>query len=377
MDNIIQHIPDDLKEWASGLSELDVAHILSIVGRAPSRLMDEKQMHDRHQEQMLDQTLAQTLGSANIGILGEQIISQILQEKYIVSNTAKTGHTGDFIITINGIRILIEVKKYTKTVPSTEVKKFYRDIDSNASIGGGIFISLTSKIVGIGKTMHYSHQYVNGEKVPIIFLSLQNMPHDIARNCIFASVDILTTEIEGRCTYIDIADNISHTVNNIDQNLDFLSQCRLSINETQTMFNKQLGKLMQNILSAEINIKNSVDVLKSKVDVLGICAKGSSDIKQVLLPFSLEENMYSMVTILLNAAVTAGNTIDVFNDVVRLSNKKLLVKMTKTTVMVSLQTILTSSLDIGEERWKYDGKTLSLKLTERTLSIILSFIEQW
>jgi hypothetical protein len=360
MNSIIKHIPENLQGWAEKLTETDVANILTIVGSASLSLIAEKSI------------ILPVLASANIGLAGEQEVQNILQERYRILNTAKSGKCGDFVITVNGTRILVEVKKYSKTVPSIEIEKFYRDIDSNSSISGAIMISLTSKIVGITRSMEYTHQYVNGYTVPVIFLSMKDIYDPlIGKECICSAVDILLTETESSNKCINIGESITHAINDIDQNLDFLSQCRLMIHETQTMFNKQLGKLMQQVLSAEINIKNSIKVLKSKVDVVGLdeikcsIADALSDLK-----ISLDTDKHNMLLKLLE-----GKTVSISKtkNIIQTSDKKISVKVTASTLNVSIIINLSKSVDIDGE-WSYNGKILTIELTEKTLQTIIDLI---
>jgi hypothetical protein len=361
MDSIIKLMPVGLKIWAEHLTDENVATILTLVGSAsmtPGTVTN------------VEKEIKPVLTSADIGLAGEQEVEEILQERYRILNTAKSGKCGDFVITVNGVRILIEVKKYSKTVPSLEVDKFYRDIDSNASIGGAVLISLTSKIVGISRSIEHTHQYINGNKIPVMFLSLSDVDPSIAKTCVCSAVDILLAEVDSKNKYIDIGENIVHVVNDIDRNLDFLSQCRLMIHETQAMFNKQLGKLMQQVLSAEINIGNSVRLLKSKVDVVcleDMCSTDAiSDLK-----ISLDTDKYNILSKLLD-----GRTVAVSKsaNTIQTKDKMLSIKVTKSTIKVTIVMKLSKSIDI-DGQWSYNGKALTVELTEKTLQTIMVLLK--
>jgi hypothetical protein len=350
---IIDLIPANLKIWASNLTNKDIAHILTTVGS-------------------VSLNKGGILSSANIGFEGEKEVEDILQERYRIINTAKSGKCGDFVITDNNTKILIEVKKYNKTVPFNEIEKFYRDIDSNSSINGAIMISLTSKIVGINKIMEYTNQYVNGNIVPVIFLSLKDINNkQLSKECICSAVDILLTESDSKNKCIDVGEGIINAVNEIDNNLDFLSQCRLMIHETQSMFNKQLGKLMQQVLSAEINIKKSVKVLKSKVDTI-VLEDDCHSVQYVLsnLKVELEQDKYNLLSkILEDHTVTIAKK----GNIIQTKDKKISINVTKSTIKVSILTKLTESLSI-EDDWSYDGKIVTIVLNEKTINTIMNMI---
>lgn len=372
MESIIKCMPGSLKPWVRDMSAGNIASILTMVGSA-TLYMDDKKQELANQEECSNNPVQPVVASANIGLEGEQEVRNILQERYSIIDTAKSGKCGDFIITVNGTRILVEVKKYSKTVPSMEIEKFYRDIDSNSSVGGAIMISLTSKIVGFNRAMEYTHQYVNGNMVPVIFLSLKGVANQVvAKECVCSAVDILLVESESKNKCVDIGEGIVHAVNDIDRNLDFLSQCRLMIHETQSMFNKQLGKLMQQVLSAEINIKNSIEVLKSKVDVIDIEDTHGHSIKNILsnLKIGLDEDKYNMLSKLLDGRIV---TISKTGNVIQTKDNNISIKVTKSTVKVSIVTKLTKSLEI-DEPWSYNGKVVTIALTEKTLQTIMCMI---
>lgn len=361
MDSIINLMPIGLQEWTKQLTDENIATILTLVGSASTSL---------DLVTNVEKKIEPIITSADIGLAGEQEVEEILQERYRILNTAKSGKCGDFVITVNGVRILIEVKKYSKNVPSLEVDKFYRDIDSNASISGAVLISLTSKIVGISRSIEHTHQYINGNKIPVIFLSLKDLDPSIAKTCVCSAVDILLAEVDSKNKYIGIGENIVHVVNDIDRNLDFLSQCRLMIHETQAMFNKQLGKLMQQVLSAEINIGNSIRFLKSKVDIVCLEDMCSTDAISDL-NISLDTDKYNILSKLLD-----GRTVAVSKpaNTIQTKDKMLSIKVTKSTIKVTIVMKLSKSIEI-DGQWSYNGKALTVELTEKTLHTIMVLLK--
>ena len=366
MEGIIELIPDNLKVWVKNLSNEDISAILTRVGTASICMDDYKTTSDKKD--------SKSLTSACIGLEGEHEIAKILQERYTILNTAKSGKCGDFIVTVNNIRVLIEVKKYSKTVPSAEIDKFYRDIDSNSSISGAIFISMTSKVVGINKSIDYTHHYINGDNIPVLFISLVDMDPQISKTCIYSAVDIILSEIDSKSKYINIGENIAYAVDDIDRNLDFLSQCRLMIHETQSMFNKQLGKLMQQVLSAEINIKNAIRVLKTKVEILEVKDNtGGCSIKDVLSNINVElsSDKYNMVYKILDGRVIIMSK---SRDTLHTTDKKIMVKINKSVIRVSITIELKKSICI-DGQWTYNGKTLTMELTEKSLHTIIDLME--
>lgn len=352
--NILEHVPARLHTWVLTLSEEDIAHILTLVGNTINE--SKKVQHT----------------SSIIGLTGENEVLEILKSKYAVINTAKSGKCGDFIISMNGFHVLVEVKKYSKTVPGLEIEKFYRDIDSNSSICGAIMISLTSRIVGINGNMKYSHQYINGEKIPVIFISLKGIDLGVAKGCVCSAIDILFTEADSKNQCVDINNNISNIVRDIDKNLDYLSQCRLIIHETQAMFNKQLGKVMQQVLSAEININNSVKLLKASVTTTQVDEKSTlSAINNIIASFDLDPAEYNLV---IKVMEKMGETVFVTKNRIKNKKKSAAIIFSKSSIQVSINYSMTETLCLNDA-WTYNGKVLTVKLTEKTLQTILSLIE--
>ena len=86
--------------------------------------------------------------SRNRGLIGEEFVKQELacNPAILVTECGGIRRNGDFVVSIDGIDIMIEVKSYKCTIPTPEVNKFYRDLDSRG-YQYGILLSLDSAIV--------------------------------------------------------------------------------------------------------------------------------------------------------------------------------------------------------------------------------------
>ena len=347
---IIDQLPHDVSSWISSLQPSEVINIFS---DAYSLRTDVKK------------------GSAEIGISGERLVYGILSKKYIVTCTGKTSHTGDFVITVDGMRFIIEVKKYSKSVPSAEIDKLYRDMECSTSVQGGVMISLTSRITSINKTMEHTHQLINGHMTPIVFLTTYDINEvKTIEACIYAAVDILVAECKSKQRYIDIEGDISDTVFDISRHIDDLSRSRHIISETQIIMNKQFMKLIQCITTTEVNIKNSINILQSKIIETQITPIDNKtlindlkikDVKQIILLKSIVAGI--------NISSDSKNTI-------QSDNKKLVIKIKAISILVNISI---SNLDITNVssingKWTYNGKILSVELTENTMQLIIDLI---
>ena len=343
LHKLLNEFPPDVKAWVSSLTDSEIVKLINHIGHMPN---------------VLHQPAEQT--SAVIGLIGEKEVENILTKKYTVSNTAKKGKSGDLLVDTGGCLILVEVKKYTKSVPNTEIDKFYRDIEANASLAGGIMISLSSKIVGKTKTMELeSYSTIHG-KLPLIFISLKQggCPESVIDSCI----EMISYWSKHRSKIINVSDNISNAIDKINNNIDHLSQCRNLIYETQNIVNKQFSKLTQGIMAAEIQIKDSFNTLKSLCTVEDIEYK-TLDLSSVLIEES-HKNMIQTVIYKKNAII--------HNNIIKCQNITFKLGKTGKVLKVSIETENMSKIPVGV--WSYTNKILNMPLNDHNLNIVESLM---
>jgi hypothetical protein len=113
-----------------------------------------------------------TEGSTKKGKSAEMILRNKLQTsipEWKFTDTSGTNSSGDIIAEKGQDRIVVEVKNYTNSVPSKEITKFYRDLDTMTP-NAALFISISSGITGMG---NYECEYrmCGSKRIPIIFVS--------------------------------------------------------------------------------------------------------------------------------------------------------------------------------------------------------------
>lgn len=117
--------------------------------------------------------LTKTKSSATIGKDGENEIDILLASlQYEYENTAKDDEKADFRITTETKRnFILDSKKYKRNVGKKEKDKLIRDTDNDATVSGGIMVSLLSGIT------HQSHGdiIITPNNKPILFISLMGM----------------------------------------------------------------------------------------------------------------------------------------------------------------------------------------------------------
>jgi hypothetical protein len=101
-----------------------------------------------------------TASSKVRGDIGEQYFAEFLTktfgsggrgETFSLEDTGKEGHKGDLHMEWRGSKSLWEVKNYTYTVPTPEVQKFLKDMETNPSMNFGVLVSLHSGIANHSK----------------------------------------------------------------------------------------------------------------------------------------------------------------------------------------------------------------------------------
>lgn len=113
-----------------------------------------------------------TEGSTKKGKSAELILKNKLQTaipEWKFTDTSGTNSSGDILAEQGTDKIVIEVKNYTNSVPTKELTKFYRDLDTMTP-NAALFISISSGITGMG---NYECEYrmCGGKRIPIIFVS--------------------------------------------------------------------------------------------------------------------------------------------------------------------------------------------------------------
>lgn len=230
------------------------------------------------------------------GQQGEQYVFDILKDSFKLKDTSKIPKSGDFQIQTEQGWIMVEVKNYSSTVGKNELDKFYRDLDRNNNVCGGLFISLYSSIVGKGK-IQLNNELIGGRNIPVVYVSGDQ------EDIIQLVCDMLITRLK-----INSDTNekkfIRCKIEQLSEDLTLLSQVRDSINCTRNMMNKSLSDMYNMISSAEINLLRTISDIKSEVNW------------KRMIPYSNFKELWSFVK---------GN-FDIFEDE-RLKDVKLLKKM--------------------------------------------------
>jgi len=201
------------------------------------------------------------------GKIGENFLSNLIINSFpddVVSVMSQTPHEADIHLeSKTNPKILIESKLYKNTVNTTEIEKFYKDLN-RTGINYGLFISLTSCITG-HKRLEY--EYRNNKHViyipnagfegisviyGIIFLKeMSKLNHN--------TKSISSEIIDEKCKLI------YNSLTCFDKIFEHLAKIKDNAIKSKHTIDMQISSLISNIFEGEILIKNLINNLKKNI----------------------------------------------------------------------------------------------------------------
>lgn len=242
---IVQNLDINTRVWIESLNETDLTAVLKTCSKLPGMF----------------QAVKYADSSAVIGKQGEKTFEQIVKNlppTYQITNTAKAGKQGDFIISYKNGKVyncLVDVKNYKSTIPRKEVEKFYLDIESG-NYDAGLIVSMGSKFTGIENSIHVESHIFSYAELPCMYLS------QLDANLIPACIELLFMRIisleEKNATYHDV----TNTINYINNAVGTSAMTRRLLEELTTQLTSTIHKCQENLISMEVKIKQSIAGLK-------------------------------------------------------------------------------------------------------------------
>ncbi len=201
----------------------------------------------------------------NKGVIGERTVMNILKSKYNdVTNVSKTSKSGDITLVIDHLSILVEVKNYANPVPTAEVDKFVRDLETT-NVSGGLFISLETSITKITTDITMRHEYVNGRIIPCVYI-VGSDPH-----CILVAVGMITSQLNALTvvkkhnTEFCLNTNITENTYKLSDHIDSLSKARYDLQASIGDINTKLIKASTVFAAVENGFRNVHDDLRNEL----------------------------------------------------------------------------------------------------------------
>jgi hypothetical protein len=228
--------------------------------------------------------------SALIGKKGEQYVLDIIKNAYPeveAINISAKARAGDIIFRphLQSVgyqsQIMIEVKKYSRKVPTQEYDKFLRDIrESNHD--AGIFISLTSEIVGITdsiviKTINTER---DGRLVPVIIACTDNK--EIISSLLSLIIGYITL-ICKQSSYINQTDFAVQIISSLQSSLNNYNTIRTKVHELRINNDHMLDIIQDSLTSNYTEIRLLLNQLHGMVEV-----KSSESIPKVNTKLTIE-----------------------------------------------------------------------------------------
>jgi len=303
----------------------------------------------------------ETKSSVAIGMRGEEEVERIMTSKYTILRTSKTHHSGDFIIkTVNGVRVLIEVKKWTSTITESEKTKFLNDIESNGSVDAAVMISST-KISNIKQSIQYIEHNNGTSIVPIVYATCDS-------KCVSQIIDILEIDVLNRRRFISVDIDINTVIQDLSQQIDYITDAERVLVAMNKDFNKHYVQLTQKLITARIKLKQNIQCLQSAVteDVNDHTDIKISDIKilsktqRIQLQHVLTDLQYKFESIT--------------DKLVVISIGKITIKANKSSIKFHIP--ITLSLEIVQNftEFNYSGGVLVVSLSEANSNYLSSII---
>jgi hypothetical protein len=180
----------------------------------------------------LQESIRTSQASVIKGVVGQNDFFELIKEYTTwtgIEDTSKTSHAGDLRGYIDKVETMFEVKNYTSDVPTKEVVKMIRDLETHSNVPYGVFVSMNTGITG--------------KKKPIEFIWTAH-----GQLCIFVS-NLMKHDLEMVFNYIGQCANIAHrffSLNNNDEKNE-LETYKDKLLQVKTVITKQISEFSEMI----------------------------------------------------------------------------------------------------------------------------------
>lgn len=279
-----------------------------------------------------------------IGKKGEDIFENVckkLPDNYKIHTTAKEGHKGDFVIyyTKNDITLscIVDVKNYSKPIPSKEIDKLHKDI-KYGKYDAGILLSLKSKIPN-KRNIEIEDTIFPSKTIPILYLNSDD------ESLILESIKLLFLKLESnhKVEFKNLLNVINHTI-------DKSATTRRLINTLKINIDTQLIEIQNHLLSIENELTYTINTFYKDIKnkpVIKISNEVIDYLNNNFVPSSIP-----LITRLLN--ISDNNSISDNSIILNIKNDKYIIRALKTKSKIKCET---ENADLK----KYFKKELDLK----------------
>ena len=234
-----------------------------------------------------------TTTSYGIGKIGEEYVYEALRSAFDdVINVSSSAASGDLMLYIKHRKITIEIKNYTREVPSAQIDKFKRDLLVTNS-AGGVFISLHTPITGLSDPFIIKYEAI-ADIIPVVYVVTSDI------NLIISSVHVVNNLIEASNYIINeiySKDIILESTYVASSAIDNLSRARVDFASNISMIANALNKSRDSIVKSEIDLRGAVTKIKGELfhtDYTG--AKADPIIDKIKSDHDIESEYILLVT---------------------------------------------------------------------------------
>ena len=208
------------KSLNSAIGTLESQHTKAIISieSKHTRIEEIYKSQIQNLQQSLDQYTNQAITqnvSSNKGKSGEQSFDVLVEQftTWTLENTSKTPQSCDRFGVIKGCKTLFEIKNYSSNVPKKEIDKFKRDMEVHSECPLGVFLSLTSSIVGAPQDFFYTEFSPSNQLLIYIQQFDSHYPSSILT--IIDSLIDLAKLFHSKCSNSEETSNIQSKVDSI------------------------------------------------------------------------------------------------------------------------------------------------------------------
>jgi hypothetical protein len=248
---VIAWVTQGKRQMESGI--IDVSGKMNAIEHTIESVVDK--IDDRLEEQLkplhtiLTSKVSTTKGKTG-EILYENWISNEVSNCWDTECTKAQPHCGDFIHTHYDTKqkVIVDVKNYSKNVPTSEVDKLWHDMEMQC-IPLGLIVSMNSRFAGRRDSMDIEFRSVHGKPATLIFLS--NVFH--RKELIYVALEIL--RLHNPKTHVDVKDVLTE----LQDILVILNECETSMSKMENDILNSLSVFKKTVHSHYLSVRKQLE----------------------------------------------------------------------------------------------------------------------
>lgn len=177
---------------------------------------------------------------------------------YTVLDMSNTDHESDIHLETPHGKVLIELKTYTSTVNTEQIKKFFRDVD-RVGCPYALFISNTSGIVGKKK---FQWEYYGLRKTVCIFIANGGMGGEgllLALNFVECFAKLCSAEMDKTLSIESHINNLVSCVERAQAQIEPLSRLRGDMKLLKDVVIKKADEIAEGMYNIEFGLKTALN----------------------------------------------------------------------------------------------------------------------